>query len=75
VQAGLLGGDLGAAGVNHDMTLDRAPMPEQQMDPKGLTNYDGPFFDLASYTGAAPGWIPLRMDCTTRCRDIPPCRP
>jgi hypothetical protein len=36
------------------MTLDRTPMPEQQLDPKGLTNFDGPFFHLASVYGRGP---------------------
>jgi hypothetical protein len=36
------------------MTLDRTPRPEQQLDPKGLTNFDGPFFDLASVYGRGP---------------------
>jgi hypothetical protein len=28
--------------IDHDMTLDRTPMPAQQTDPKGLTNFDSP---------------------------------
>ena len=40
--------------IDHDMTLDRTPMPERQLDPKGLTNFDSPFFDLASVYGRGP---------------------
>lgn len=40
--------------IDHDMTLDRTPMPAQQMDPKGLTNFDSPSFDLASVYGRGP---------------------
>jgi hypothetical protein len=44
--------------IDHDMTLDRTPMPEQQLDPKGLTNFDSPFFDLASMYGRGPAVDP-----------------
>ncbi len=44
--------------IDHDMTLDRTPMPEQQLDPKGLTNFDSPFFDLGSVYGGGPGTDP-----------------
>ena len=40
--------------IDHDMTLDTTPMSEQQMDPKGLTNFDSPYFDLASVYGRGP---------------------
>jgi hypothetical protein len=40
------------------MTLDRTPMPEQELDPKGLVNFDSPFFDLASVYGRGPGLDP-----------------
>jgi len=44
--------------IDHDMTLDRTPMPAQQMDPKGLTNFDSPAFDLASVYGRGPAADP-----------------
>jgi hypothetical protein len=40
--------------IDHDMTLDRTPMPEQELDPKALTNFDSPYFDLASVYGRGP---------------------
>ena len=40
------------------MTFDRAPMPEQELDPKGLVNFDSPFFDLASVYGRGPDLDP-----------------
>ncbi|MEV6490045.1 heme peroxidase family protein [Actinoplanes sp. NPDC051633] len=40
--------------IDHDMTFDTTPMPEQQADPKGLTNFDTPYFDLASVYGRGP---------------------
>jgi hypothetical protein len=44
--------------IDHDMTLDRTPMPAQQADPKGLTNFDSPYFDLASVYGRGPASDP-----------------
>jgi hypothetical protein len=44
--------------IDHDMTLDRTPMPEQELDPKGLVNFDSPFFDLASVYGRGPDLDP-----------------
>jgi hypothetical protein len=44
--------------IDHDMTLDRTPMPAQQMDLKGLTNFDSPYFDLASVYGRGPAADP-----------------
>jgi hypothetical protein len=40
--------------IDHDMTFDTTPMPEQQTDPKGLVNFDSPYFDLASVYGRGP---------------------
>jgi hypothetical protein len=37
--------------IDHDMTLDRTPIPEQEVDPQGLTNFDSPRFDLQSVYG------------------------
>ena len=33
-------------------------MPEQEVDPKGLVNFDSPFFDLASVYGRGPDLDP-----------------
>ena len=44
--------------IDHDMTFDRTPMPEQEVDPKGLVNFDSPFFDLASVYGRGPDLDP-----------------
>ena len=44
--------------IDHDMTLDTTPMPAQQMDLKGLTNFDSPYFDLASVYGRGPAADP-----------------
>jgi len=40
--------------IDHDMTLDRTPIPEQQTDPNALTNFDTPLFDLGSIYGRGP---------------------
>jgi hypothetical protein len=40
--------------IDHDMTFDTTPMPEQQVDPNGLVNFDSPYFDLASVYGRGP---------------------
>ncbi|WP_083665147.1 heme peroxidase family protein [Kocuria sp. CNJ-770] len=44
--------------IDHDMTLDRTPMPLQEVDPKGLTNFDTPFFELGSVYGRGPAADP-----------------
>jgi hypothetical protein len=44
--------------IDHDMTHDTTPMPDQQVDPKGLVNFDSPFFDLAVIYGRGPGLDP-----------------
>src|SRR5215218_9803689 len=41
--------------IDHDMTRDTTPLTEQLADPKGLTNFDSPVFDLGSVYGAGPG--------------------
>ena len=48
--------------IDHDMTLDRTPMPLQQVDPKGLVNFDTPFFDLGSVYGRGPVADPQLYD-------------
>ena len=40
--------------IDHDMTLDRTPMPDQEVDPLALTNFDTPHFDLGSVYGRGP---------------------
>nr|AHE14713.1 putative ovoperoxidase [uncultured bacterium] len=44
--------------IDHDMTLDRTPIPEQNVDPHGLTNFDTPHFDLGSIYGGGPSADP-----------------
>ncbi len=48
--------------IDHDMTLDKTPMPQQDMDPKGLTNFDTPFFELGSVYGRGPAADPQLYD-------------
>ena len=40
--------------IDHDMTRDTTPLTDQQADPKGLTNFDTPLFDLGSVYGKGP---------------------
>jgi hypothetical protein len=40
--------------IDHDMTRDTTPLTLQQQDPKGLTNFDTPLFDLGSMYGGGP---------------------
>jgi len=40
--------------IDHDMTLDRTPLPQQNTDVKALTNFDTPLFDLGSVYGRGP---------------------
>jgi hypothetical protein len=44
--------------VDHDLTLDRTPLPEQQVDPYALTNYDTARLDLGSVYGRGPAEDP-----------------
>jgi hypothetical protein len=48
--------------IDHDMTLDKTPLGEQQQDPRGMTNYDTPRFDLASVYGRGPAGSPELYD-------------
>ena len=48
--------------IDHDMTLDLTPLPEQELDPRALTNFDTPFFDLGSVYGRGPGADPQLYD-------------
>jgi hypothetical protein len=40
--------------IDHDMTLDRTPLGEQNDDPHGVTNFRSPLFDLESMYGGGP---------------------
>src|SRR5919112_6696912 len=67
--------------VDHDMTLDRTPLSLQQQDPKGMTNFDTPRFDLGSVYGGGPTANPelydparpgyLRVDVHDEITDLP----
>jgi hypothetical protein len=48
--------------IDHDMTLDTTPLTDQQYDPRGITNYDTPRFDLASVYGKGPTGSPELYD-------------
>jgi hypothetical protein len=48
--------------IDHDMTLDKTPLTQQQQDPRGMTNYDTPRFDLASVYGRGPAGSPELYD-------------
>ncbi|HEX2073615.1 MAG TPA: heme peroxidase family protein [Geodermatophilus sp.] len=48
--------------VDHDMTLDQTPLSQQQQDPRGMTNYDTPRFDLGSVYGKGPAGSPELYD-------------
>ncbi|HYP45697.1 MAG TPA: heme peroxidase family protein [Propionibacteriaceae bacterium] len=48
--------------IDHDMTLDRTPLTQQQQDPNGMVNYDTPRFDLGSVYGRGPTGSPELYD-------------
>jgi heme peroxidase len=48
--------------VDHDMTLDRTPLTQQQQDPRAMVNYDTPRFDLANVYGRGPAGSPELYD-------------
>lgn len=48
--------------IDHDMTLDRTPVPQRREDPRGLTNFGTPFFDLRSVYGRGPLTDPQLYD-------------
>jgi hypothetical protein len=48
--------------IDHDMTRDTTDLSAQQVDPKGLTNFDTPFFDLGSVYGRGPDRDPQLYD-------------
>ena len=48
--------------IDHDMTRDPTPLPQQQVDPHALSNFDTPFFDLGSVYGHGPVGDPQLYD-------------
>jgi hypothetical protein len=48
--------------IDHDMTRDPTPLPQQQVDPHALKNFDTPFFDLGSVYGRGPALDPQLYD-------------
>jgi hypothetical protein len=48
--------------VDHDITRDTTPIPQQRTDPHGLKNFDTPMFDLGSVYGRGPEADPQLMD-------------
>ncbi len=50
--------------IDHDMTFDQTPLSQQQVDPRGLTNFDSARFDLASVYGRGPQGSPELYDAS-----------
>ncbi|NMI01047.1 peroxidase family protein [Pseudonocardia acidicola] len=48
--------------IDHDMTRDKTPLTQQRQDPRGMTNYDTPKFDLGSVYGGGPTANPELYD-------------
>lgn len=48
--------------IDHDMTRDPTPLPQQRVDPHALLNFDTPFFDLGSVYGRGPTADPQLYD-------------
>ncbi|RBY77934.1 peroxidase [Blastococcus sp. TF02-09] len=48
--------------IDHDMTLDKTPLSQQQQDPRAMTNFDTPRFDLGSVYGKGPAGSPELYD-------------
>jgi Animal haem peroxidase len=48
--------------VDHDMTHDTTPLTQQKQDPRGMTNFDSPKFDLDSLYGKGPTASPELYD-------------
>jgi Animal haem peroxidase len=44
--------------MDHDLTRDNTPMPDQVTDPHGLVNFDSPRFDLQNVYGRGPAVDP-----------------
>jgi len=52
--------------LDHDMTLDRTPLAQQEQDPNGLTNYDSPLLDLGCVYGPGPAADPQLYEADGR---------
>jgi hypothetical protein len=52
--------------IDHDMTMDKTPLGDQQKDKHGTLNYDTPFFDLGSVYGRGPSLDPQLYDPADR---------
>jgi hypothetical protein len=52
--------------IDHDMTFDTTPMPQQQQDPNALTNFRTALFDLDSVYGGGPTARPELYDPVDR---------
>src|SRR3954451_7655588 len=52
--------------IDHDMTRDTTPLTDQQADPRGVKNFDTPFFDLGSVYGRGPDLDPALYDPSGR---------
>jgi hypothetical protein len=48
--------------VDHDMTHDTTPLTQQKQDPRAMTNFDSPKFDLDSVYGKGPTGSPELYD-------------
>ncbi len=48
--------------IDHDMTRDPTPLPQQRVDPHALLNFDTPFFDLRSVYGGGSAVDPQLYD-------------
>jgi hypothetical protein len=48
--------------VDHDITRDPTPIPQQRTDPHALKNFDSPMFDLGSVYGRGPAADPQLYD-------------
>ncbi|HEX2192671.1 MAG TPA: heme peroxidase family protein [Acidimicrobiales bacterium] len=54
--------------LDHDITMDRTPLEQQQRDPKALTQYRTPRYDLDSVYGGGPGVSPELYDPQNRAK-------
>lgn len=48
--------------VDHDITRDTTPLPQQDVDPRGLKNFISPWLDLGSVYGLGPDKNPELYD-------------
>jgi hypothetical protein len=52
--------------IDHDMTRDTTPLALAKKDPRGTTNFDTPFLDLASVYGRGPAKDPQLYEADGR---------